>query len=293
MAFCAPGYDRGITGCLQRDSLLRIVKVYNQRHNDNPIVVSSSASDVDLWDKIRDGLSNVCGTSKDCDLCWLEQDYIKNDSLISQYYKPPKPVGEKQWLKTSDINKVLKQFEHTNSDFAFMGTVPIDFDQIFEEFAKIDLCSLYDQKGMHLSTTDEHIYKGKAIRQFGFVFNLDRHNQSGSHWVCMFLNYKHKYPYIGYFDSFGVCPPPKEVTNLMVRLAKQSEKCIDIKLRLKSNSIQHQYENSECGMYCIYFIYSCLQGKSFEEITNTKIDDKTVNKLRNFFFRPVYTSRNH
>ena len=282
--FCAPGFKKGKTGCLNRVALERIRDKYNQYYS-NKITVSRGTTDEHLWDAIRTALADKCGTADGAETCWLDQDFLKSDDVIEQYYKPKKPKGQKEWLSTSHIDSVLKQFEKTFPDFAFMGAVPIDFNQILEEFAKIDLCSLYHGTGLHLNSTGESLYEQRPIRQFGVVFNLDNSHQKGSHWVALFLTYNVKYPYIGFFDSFGVCPPPKEIYDLMTKLSIQSQKCLGVTLRLKCNSFQHQFKNSECGMYSIYFIHECLQGRSFEDITTHKIDDDKVNKLRSFYFR--------
>jgi len=306
--FCAPGFKKSKTGCLDRPALDRIVKKYNEYYannikkngngngngNGNKITVSRGVTDEYLWDTIKTALADKCGTADGAETCWLDQDFLlesdsmgnkKTDKFVGQYYKPKSPIGDRTWLSTSNIDGVLKQFERTFPDFAFMGAVPIDFNQILEEFAKIDLCSLYHGTGLHLDTIGESLYEQRKVRQFGVVFNLDNSKQKGSHWVAMFLTYNVKYPYIGFFDSFGVCPPPPEIYALMTKLSEQSQKCLGIKLRLKCNSFQHQFKDSECGMYSIYFIHECLQGRSFEDVTTHKINDDEVNKLRKFYFR--------
>lgn len=278
--FCSPSHKPNSQNgsCFDKMALSRIANGYNKKYPNSQIQYSRSTPDTQLWNEIRDKMANVCG---DNEMCWLDQDFLKGDSQVAGYYKPKKPKGQREWLKTSDINNVLKQFEDKYPDFAFMGAVPMDFSDIFEEFAKIDLCSLYNGNGLL------GLYKGKQVRKYGFVFNLDKHNQGGSHWVCMFIDLSSNDPYIGFFDSVGSCPPPKEVSKLMYKLADQAKECLSIRLKLKCNSVQHQKKNTECGMYCIYFINTSLEsGKTFEEIVNKIITDDEVNRLRDYFFRP-------
>ena len=40
-------------------------------------------------------------------------------------------------------------------------------------------------------------------------------------------------------------------------------------------------------MYCIYFITSLLDGKTFENIVQTIIDDDTMNHKRDVFFNKL------
>ena len=72
-------------------------------------------------------------------------------------------------------------------------------------------------------------------------------------------------------------------TELMERLKKQGAS-LGHTLDIKINKNRHQYKNSECGVYCIYFITSLLDGKSFEEVENNIISDDNMNAKRQKFF---------
>lgn len=282
--YCAPGIRKNGNGCLDRPALVKIAEAINRKHGKKIINYSGQTSDDQLWNQIRDSFANVCGSQE---WCWLDQNTLKSDDLkmLNQYYKPPGPETKTKWLSTSDINHVLRQFERIYPDFAFMGTVPINFDQVIEAYGKLNLCML--QKGDGIKMDDgRHIYKDQVINKVGFVFNLDPSYKSGSHWVSMFLNLAVPKPYIGYFDSYGQCPPPQEIMKLMQRIQEQGRKCLGVNITIKCNTIQHQYKGTECGTYSLYFIYSSLQGKSFEEIVENIILDDDMNLYRDFFFRP-------
>ena len=90
---------------------------------------------------------------------------------------------------------------------------------------------------------------------------------------------------ICYWDSYGI-KPNQEVVILMNKLKEQGKK-LNINFEIKINKIRHQYKNSECGMYCIYFITSLLDGKTFENIVQTIIDDDTMNHKRDVFFNKL------
>ena len=62
------------------------------------------------------------------------------------------------------------------------------------------------------------IRKGKT--KIGIVFNLDNHDQDGSHWVSFFCDFDRNAIY--YFDSYGY-KEPKEVTTLIKRLQEQGK----------------------------------------------------------------------
>jgi len=52
------------------------------------------------------------------------------------------------------------------------------------------------------------------------------------------------------------------------------------------NEKRHQYKDSECGMYCIYFITKLLSGETFKNASNKLILDDKVQKYRFYFYRP-------
>ena len=120
----------------------------------------------------------------------------------------------------------------------------------------------------------------KGDTKLGVIFNLDKHTQSGSHWVAMHCDVKGGY--IGYWDSYGIKPSP-EIIVLMDRLKQQAQD-LGHNLEIKINKTRHQYKNSECGVYCIYFITSLLDGKSFEEVVENIISDDDMNAKRKVFF---------
>lgn len=281
--FCAPGVKQHLNTCFDRSALIRIIEAYNLKYPKKSIQYKDQMSDDQLWDLIRQTMATICGNNE---WCWLDQNFLKNDEIIQSYYKPPKPETQRKWLSTSNINQTLKQYENVYDDFAFMGTVPIDFDQIIEEYAKIDLCALYNGLGLNLSS-GKKLYKGRKVRRFGFVFNMDPHNLKGSHWVAMFLDLTVQKPYVGYFDSYGHCPPPPQIMTLMDKLKSHTKKCLHIDLIKKCNMIRHQHKNTECGVFALYFIYNCLRGRTFENITENIILDDDVNQYRDFFFRPT------
>ena len=212
------------------------------------------------------------------EVCWLKQDFIKDSYLQKELLKNFKPFMPKtwnenprEWLNTIDIRDVMNQYEIKYPDFEFIGPVPMDFDTkvgfgecVVDELCKINLAEL--------------MKKGKT--KIGVIFNLDKHTQSGSHWVAM--NCDINRGEICYWDSYGIKPNP-EVVVLMNRLKEQASK-LNKKLEIKINKVRHQYKNSECGMYCIYFITSLLDGKTFETVVKNIVDDDTMNNKRNDFF---------
>ena len=55
-----------------------------------------------------------------------------------------------------------------------------------------------------------------------------------------------------------------------------------------NHNFNHQKTNTECGMYCLYFIISLLSNKHDFDYFNTKqISDKHVERFRNIYFNNI------
>ena len=176
-----------------------------------------------------------------------------------------------EWLSSVDIQNVMKQYENTYKCFEFIGPSPIDFDEhkmygecVWEELCKFNLI--------------KEIKRGKT--KIGIIFNTDPHTKSGAHWIALFINTKTKK--IIYMDSYGD-KPPKQINDLVKRIQEQSEKLGEKYEYFKTN-MRHQYSNSECGMYCLYFIINSLKDKPWTFFNNHRISDKKMKKLRKIYF---------
>lgn len=196
---------------------------------------------------------------------WLEEKFMKGipDDEKETVFRPDGPNGRFEWLSTLDINKVLKQYEEKYSDFEFMGAVPIDFDDIDVGIKDIN----YNEKL-------------NSKPRLGFVFNLDEHYKSGSHWVGLFVDLKKGQIYFS--DSYAT-EPDKRIKILINRIKTFLENK-GIKVDYRYNQVQHQKGNSECGVYSINFILRLLKYGDFDRVTKKRITDKQVNKCRLKYF---------
>ena len=148
-----------------------------------------------------------------------------------------------------------------------MGAVPLDFDDIYTSLRNIKF--------------DDYVNRGKYI--LGVIFNLDKHDEPGSHWVGLYINFnKHQ---IYFFDSYGGVPE-EEIQKFMRKASKYMEskgtKANNIDMRW--NKVQHQKENSDCGVYSMNFLLRMLRGDNFDDVCNKPMPDRLVNRCRNKYF---------
>jgi hypothetical protein len=269
---CGPLSNKKYT-CYSSESLHKLKNLWNKRHPDAKI---SATEDKKIWDALRGNMKKTCKSES----CWLQQNFAKHNLTNELRYYTFAPEAPKEWkkninewLSSVDIENVMKQYEEKYPDFVFLGPSPIDFDaqKLYGECVWEELC--------HFNLLDLLKQNKKRI---GIVFNLDEHWKGGSHWVSMFIDVPSKQ--ICYFDSGGD-DIPKEVERLAHKIQHQG-KTIGIDFKLKKNyPFEHQMHDTECGIYCVYFIISMLQSPNFSKFTKKRITDKEMEKYRHLYFR--------
>lgn len=273
---CAPGKKYVCGSCLTLKSLTALVVAYNahmkQKDPTKQIHLKFDHDDEKAYKKyLLKQLTNAMKSVCEDQLCWLKQEFVKKlskndyDDVVNKTFRPSGPTGQFKWLATNNTDDVMKQYEEQYPDFSFLGTVPLDFD---------DLDGKYKLSEIDYSTLS------KTTPKIGVIFNLDRHYEKGSHWVGLFANLSTGN--INFYDSYGI-KPDKEIRKLMKVLADDcTERGIAPKIQYNRN--RHQYKDSECGVYSINFITRSLAGHSFEDIVKDETNDETVNKCRKIYF---------
>lgn len=296
---CAPGVKFLGGSCITIDLLEDMIRIYNNSHSDkmdisnlekikqfNPITYKKKIVEI-----IKDKMKNYkCDTQT----CWLSLPFFrhlsdsgKTEKLHRHTFKPTGPKNTNEWLNTYNINDIFVQYEKIYPDFKFMGALPRDFDSI-------------PSLGIKNLDFNKLIQSGKY--RLGFIFNLDKHNQSGSHWVALFADLLNGQIY--FIDSVGD-KPAYEFRILMHRIKTFCETdarryfcdennhllvCKKFssnknKIDVKYNKTQHQYGSSECGVYAISFILRLLDGESFDDIANHRVGDEEIKLCRREYFR--------
>lgn len=291
---CAPSKDYKEGSCFTEVDLKKMSIAYNiyvEKGKVDGTKIEIKNDKKHLLTELTSRLENTC----DNQICWLKQKFVKDmkdKDILNNTFRPTGPEGRFEWLSTLHINDVMEQYEKKYKDFKFFGAVPMDFNDLpFLGIKNMNFDELYDS--------------GKT--KLGFVFNLDEHWQSGSHWVSLYADLDKNI--INYLDSYGK-RPEKRVRNLVKRISKwcygkthcktnvcselnesdsfmrtNSKNRIENKMDIDYNHNRHQYKNSECGVYSLNFILRQLNGETFEQITKNKTLDDDMHSCRDVYFR--------
>lgn len=271
---CSPSNKNNSTTCFDLNSLIKIAKGWNLKNPTNKINISKYKTRHQLWSEIDKRLNQKC----DSEWCWIEQEFVKRlgSKELKSIFRPKMPKSWKknkyEWLNTTDIETVMKQYEKKYSDFKFIGPVPIDFDYEYS----VGQCIVNELCNLKIKS----LLKDK-ISRVGIIYNLDPHDKPGSHWVAMYMDLNKKKVY--YFDSYGT-QPPDEVKKLVDRIQEQGRE-MGMEFEYDYNTTRHQYENSECGVYSMYFITQLLEGKkTFDGIEKSTLKDEFINSKRKYYY---------
>lgn len=287
---CAPHANGDRVSCYNKESLIKIAKAYNQKakskkqskpskslkSHKSKIIKYKGKDKKALWKDIRNNLSEKCGNNE---VCWLDTTFMKgspNRNELLNKFRPEMPEEWKknkhEWLATDDIDSVMDQYELQYPSFKFLGTVPSDCPTgIYCELSNIQIPKM----------------EKEGIDKLGVVFNLDKHNQPGSHWVALFINIDKGE--VNYYDSYGH-EPISSIRKFMTDMSRKLNHHYDAnsmrkRSKMQFNKHRHQYGGSECGIYSMNFLIQSLKGKSMRVICKQKIPDRLMNEMRHYLYR--------
>jgi hypothetical protein len=239
--------------------------VYNSEHSKEPPIPDGTPDEI--WNNLQKRFNSKCTTGR-------------SECIIAHMMNRPKApdawtVHPTDWLSTSDIERAEKEYERLFSSYIFLGCIPIDFD-LKSPTGKCLVDALCSIKLKDL------VNKGKT--QIGIVFNTDIHTGPGQHWISLFCDLRPELeqPRVTYFDSYAH-KPEKEIQRLMRRWKDEWELIGGHSKPMATtyNKTRHQFKDSECGVYCLYFHYCCLT----EIPMNHKIPDDVINVFRRLIFK--------
>jgi len=260
--------------CYSDENLHKMRDIWNARHPDQAILTNDSK---EIWIKLKNYFNRVCNKES----CWIKQMAVgtKMEKDLLEAFAPQSPKEWKknpnEWLTSVDIVEVMNQYEKSYKCFEFLGPSPIDYDshKLFGECVWEELC--------HFNLSNQ-IKKGKT--KIGIIFNTDPHNKPGEHWISLFINVKKAQ--IFFFDSAGNKVPPQieKFVNTVVEQGKNLPKPIYFKFD-QNYPVEHQYKNTECGVYSIFFLVHMLEDKiTGSYLKNHVLKDEYMQKFRKIYF---------
>lgn len=268
--------------CYSKSQLLELANEYNQRYSNR---IPLSGSKADLWNHLTRRMINS-DTPRMPRMPRMPR--IPRIPRIPYLYLTPSTTNHtggsskysdsRPWLSTADIHDKLVEYQAHYPNFLPIGPVPIDFCNIGHILCKMDVIGAYK----------------KGTRTIGVVFNTDPSHLPGKHWISMFIDMRAPIWEINYFDSFGNSSLAPEIMSLIQHLDHTMNqagirhvKKLNCSNNMCTNSIMHQMNDSDCGVYSIHFIVKRLEGVSWEDLVrerSTELNDDNMGRMRKYYF---------
>ena len=223
------------------------------------ISTGTAASTAPVKKEISDGVKKIKGgitpgaAAKKADQLKL----IRHES-----FRPDQPpewqANPITWLTNFDIDDVMEQYEKVKKNqFKYFGALPADF------YKQPDYCDSGMRSNGGTVKCDIPLKNliQRKIYNMGFVLNFDKHDQGGSHWTSIFACLKPDNKMYGiYFYNSTTGAPPKDIKDFIDHLKAEVDKLnLSKPINIYKNTKQHQYKNTECGVFSIYFITQALR----------------------------------
>jgi len=304
MEYCSPSsVHKNQKFCYSKASLITIINAMNELNLSSSIKTNANTSINELYSLIKDFMKKRYKLKSNHFWAWtsiIKQEATKNHN--SRIYNQMKTIEENdlrpsqpiewiknptEWLSNFDIEKVLHQYEKIpDYYYKFLGVFPIDFgirnknnECVISSKCKIDIKELINEN---------------KIKYLGFITNLSKANEPGTHWTSSFFVLDPSLNAFGgyYYDS-TTGKIPKYLIPVFMNIKKQVEELFKKDFHIFVNNKKHQFSNTECGIFSITFQTRWLimmkkdNTTTFSDVISyTNYNDATMKKLRNKFFRP-------
>jgi len=278
MQVCSPkgelAYKRH-QSCFDVDALQQLARLWNDQNPGAPIGAAELESPAKLAKALRSKLAPVCkGKGTNTEACWVDKLDAARSPTVAASLRPKKPrtwtAKPKEWLNNYDIDSVMGQYSTSAAfKFAFLGVHPVDFAERDEASGGGGgvchapyMCSV--QLGKDL------IAVGKVYA--GFITNMDRHDEPGSHWTSTFAVLDPTLPSYGvyYYDSVGKAPPAPIARYLETWRVQMQALYPAATFRVDWSRAQHQFANTECGMFSMLFQILWLERLKYDSDRKSK-----------------------
>jgi len=307
MEFCSPSANKR-KYCYSRESLEKIANIWNELcpFKCDKIIIKSDESINDIIININNNFIKYKKNDKIKYWAWIdilkqEARFQKKSSILNELtnierndLRPSQPKewvkNPVEWLSNFDIIKVMNQYQILPEyKYKFLGVFSIDFG-----LKKDGVCQFSSFCNINIK---EILEKGN-IKYIGFITNLSRFNEPGTHWTSSFFVLDPELSSFGgyYYDS-TTGNMPKYLKPVFNDIKEQSEKLFKKPFPIQINNIRHQISNTECGMFSIAFQLLWLnnlkvnKNTKFENIIKeSEYTDTKMKKLRFRYFRPSIKS---
>jgi hypothetical protein len=285
-----------------KKTLLILINAWNDVNSNNKIEYKKGDTIAILSNKLNEKVQPILKTTMNTSWIWIDvikymaaklnkYEIISNlQEIEKKLLRPSQPRdwinNPQEWLSNYDILNVVNQYQSIPAlKYKFLGVFSIDFG------LKKDGICLYST---HCNINLAKLLASNKIKYIGFVTNLSKASEPGTHWTSSFFVLDPTLPsYGGYYYDSTASKMPKDLQPVFIDIKKQAEELFKKDFNIYINNKKHQYGNNACGLFSIAFQvrWVLLLRKNKKTIMKDVIDhpsftDKKMDILRLKYFRP-------
>ena len=291
--------------CASREIVLQIPDIIDldkaigdTKHTNSPSLPNANTKEAKIMRKAAVALG--C----DSELCVLTSSEVKSaigsdviNKEIAVKFKETGPRNGNEWLSNINIDKTLQKWAVEFDDLYVYSFCMSDFYKTKGSLAVIKICDILDGKVPQKTAAG---MVTRPCKRMCCVLNTDVSTGRGIHWVCIFVDTTRNPISIEYFNSAGN-PPFLNATKWMEQTRAELLKCqphgedpaasAHSSLQRKQvetlsvTSVPHQESDSECGVYCLFYIRKRLEGTPYSYFMDKRIPDSEMTEFRKYLFR--------
>ena len=208
-------------------------------------------------------------THCDTEACVIEKTLPNYKAYIQKHFLPYGPIESGVWLSNFNIDDFLEQLERKYPYFKNLGFHMSNYLETSAPYA--------------ITVTKVNISNMKDIQCFGCVFNTDTYQGSGRHWFAVFCDLRQNCV----FEYFNSVPGslPQYISKLFAIWSTTVPQHMTISKRIVS-SVDHQTDNSSCGIYSLIYILSRVIGISANAFETNVLPSHHMQNIRSLMFTP-------
>jgi hypothetical protein len=263
--------------------------------------------------------------------CWVDTLQMGEHSEPFQDMRYPKPADwyrqPRKWLNNFNIEDVMEQYERDPANrYRFLGVYPMDFADVYTELNDVRWSYLTnggtcDYVGL-ITNLDDHDEPGSHWTSFFAVldpkkpsFGAYYYDSVSSPPTVEIKEFMIKLMVKAFVQALRGTAVPTETlmdfpfekyngtevkaftAHLMATVRKtlplaEVKKILPYPFKLEYNTHQHQYKNTECGMFSMVYQIRWLEGlrrdpmTTFDKVVQHRMNDDDVFRFRDILFRP-------
>jgi hypothetical protein len=245
-------------------------KVLRKILTEKNIVLKPDDDHMELYQKVADLFPNATFESE-----WIEnQADLLNEVFLEKISCQEKDYLTSRWLSNYDINAIMTIYGKLYMNFLYLGTH-------CENSNNID--PMNPKKCLVNQLCNINMNEWNNYDIIACTFNIAKYMYVGIHWVAVLIDLRKKY--IIYFDSGANQIIPENIHNFIQTVNNNYLAFTNTPLTFYQSNRSYQTTDSECGMYCLYFILTLLTtNKHWLEFQQENLTDAYIKSFRSQLF---------